>query len=90
MKSYASVDDYLRGGVSPLVGEIRQHGDQHIESQLRNAINDAFTPNYYAFNLAFINLNINYASAIAFLLGITIMILSYVVQLSTQKREVRR
>ncbi len=55
-----------------------------------NAINDAFTPNYYAFNLAFINLNINYASAIAFLLGIAIMILSYAVQLSTQKQEVRR
>ena len=50
-------------------------------------ITQSFTPNYYAFNLAFVNQDINYAAAIAFLLGIVIMIVSYVVQLSTQERE---
>ena len=50
-------------------------------------ITQAFTPNYYAFNLAFVNQDTNYAAAIAFLLGIVIMIVSYVVQLSTQRRE---
>src|SRR5688572_7324291 len=50
-------------------------------------ITQGFTPNYYAFNLAFVNQDINYAAAIAFLLGIVIMIVSYVVQLSTVRRE---
>ena len=35
-----------------------------------DAITNAFTPNYYAYNLAFINQELNYAAAIAFLLGL--------------------
>ena len=35
------------------------------------------------------NQDVNYAAAIAFLLGFVIMIVSYVVQLSTQRRELR-
>src|SRR5690554_5033051 len=49
-------------------------------------ITQSFTPNYYAFNVAFVNQDIYYAAAIAFLLGFVIMIVSYVVQLSTQRR----
>lgn len=52
-----------------------------------NAISSSFSPNYYAYNLAFVNQNVNYAAAIAFILGVVIMIVSYVVQLTTQKRE---
>jgi multiple sugar transport system permease protein len=52
-----------------------------------NAISSSFSPNYYAYNLAFVNQNVNYAAAIAFILGIFIMIVSYVVQLTTQRRE---
>lgn len=51
------------------------------------AIPQGFTPNFYAFNLAFVNQEVNYAAAIAFLLGFVIMIVSYVVQLSMQKKE---
>jgi multiple sugar transport system permease protein len=51
-----------------------------------NAVGTAFSPNLYAFNLTFINQNSNYAAAIAFLLGIVIMIVSYFVQLSVQRR----
>src|SRR5215204_3366263 len=47
-----------------------------------DAITNSYTPNYYAYNLAFINQELNYAAAIAFLLGIFIAIVSYVVQLS--------
>jgi multiple sugar transport system permease protein len=54
------------------------------------AITQGFMPNFYAFNVAFVNQDINYAAAIAFLLGFVIMIVSYVVQLSMQKREVQR
>lgn len=51
-----------------------------------NAIGSSFSPNLYAYNLAFTNQDVNYAAAIAFLLGFVIMIVSYVVQLSTERR----
>jgi len=52
-----------------------------------NAIGTDFTPNLYAFNVAFKNQEINYAAAIAFLLGIVIMIVSFVVQRATNRGE---
>ncbi len=52
-----------------------------------NAINTSYTPNLYAYSLAFVNQDANYAAAIAFLLGIVIMALSYAVQLSNQRKE---
>ncbi|MGC5172627.1 carbohydrate ABC transporter permease [Microbacterium sp. DT81.1] len=54
-----------------------------------DAISNAFTPNYYAYNLAFINQELNYAAAVAFLLGLVIAIVSYIVQLGEQRRERR-
>ena len=52
-------------------------------------IGTAYTPNLYAYNVAFVNQDANYAAALAFLLGIVIMIISYIVQLSTQRKERR-
>jgi multiple sugar transport system permease protein len=52
-----------------------------------NVIGTAWSPNLYAYNVAFVNQDANYAAALAFLLGIVIMIVSYIVQLSTQRRE---
>ncbi|HEY3549357.1 MAG TPA: sugar ABC transporter permease [Propionicimonas sp.] len=54
------------------------------------AINLSYTPNFYAYNVAFINQDINYAAAIAFALGLFIAVISYVVQLSTARKEARR
>ena len=54
-----------------------------------DAITNAFTPNYYGYNIAFINQELNYAAAIAFLLGLVIAIVSYIVQLGEQRRERR-
>jgi multiple sugar transport system permease protein len=54
------------------------------------AINLSYTPNFYAYNIAFINQDINYAAAIAFALGLFIAVISYVVQLSTARKEARR
>ena len=48
-----------------------------------------WTPNWYAYNIAFVNQDANYAAALAFLLGIVIMIISYVVQLGSQRKERR-
>ncbi len=52
-----------------------------------NAISTSYTPNLYAYSLAFVNQDANYAAAIAFLLGIVIMALSYAVQLWNQRKE---
>lgn len=54
-----------------------------------NVIDNGYTPNYYAYNLAFTNQDVNYAAAIAFLLGLVIAVVSYVVQLSSQRKEAR-
>ena len=54
-----------------------------------NVIGTAYTPNLYAYNIAFVNQEANYAAALAFILGIVIMIVSYAVQLSTQRKERR-
>ncbi|SDH09589.1 multiple sugar transport system permease protein [Leifsonia sp. 98AMF] len=54
-----------------------------------NVIDNGYTPNYYAYNLAFTNQDVNYAAAIAFLLGLVIAVVSYVVQLSTQRKAAR-
>jgi multiple sugar transport system permease protein len=52
-----------------------------------NVIGTAWSPNLYAYNVSFVNQDANYAAALAFLLGIVIMIVSYVVQLTNQRRE---
>src|SRR5215203_744753 len=52
-------------------------------------IGTAYTPNLYAYNISFVNQDANYAAALAFLLGIVIVIVSYIVQLSAQRRERR-
>jgi multiple sugar transport system permease protein len=48
-------------------------------------ITNSFTPNYYAYNLAFINQELNYAAAVAFLLGLVIAVISYFVQLGSER-----
>mgnify|MGYP006160071107 CR=1 FL=1 len=48
------------------------------------AVQVLFNPEDYA-----LNQEINYAATVAFLLGFVIMIVSYVVQLSSQRRERR-
>ncbi|QTE31189.1 carbohydrate ABC transporter permease [Pengzhenrongella sicca] len=58
-----------------------------LRSLAPNVIGTDYTPNMYAYNLAFINRDSNYAAAIAFILGVVIMIVSYTVQLSTQRKE---
>ncbi|MDQ0769283.1 multiple sugar transport system permease protein [Pseudarthrobacter defluvii] len=51
------------------------------------AISQDYTPNMYAFQLSFVNQDANYAAAIAFLLGIVIMAVSYGVQLTANRKE---
>jgi multiple sugar transport system permease protein len=61
-----------------------------LDSIAPDAVSNGFTPNFYAYNLAFVNQDVNYAAAIAFLLGLVIAVVSYVVQLQTQRSERRQ
>jgi len=49
------------------------------------AIGNGYTPNLYAFHLAFTNQQVNYSAAVSFLLGIVIVAVSYVVMLATNR-----
>jgi multiple sugar transport system permease protein len=59
---------------------------QIMRSLAPTVIGTAYTPNLYAYYVSFVNQDANYAAAVAFLLGIVIMIVSYVVQLTAQRR----
>ena len=60
-----------------------------LRSIAPTVIGNDWTPNIYAYTLAFVNQDANYAAAIAFLLGVVIMALSYIVQLWNQRQEKR-
>jgi multiple sugar transport system permease protein len=52
-------------------------------------IGRAYTPNLYAYNLAFTEQQLNYAAAISFLLGFVILVTSYTVLLTVNRRRRR-
>jgi multiple sugar transport system permease protein len=60
---------------------------QLLKSLAPTVIDGSFTPNLYAYTLAFGRSELNYAAAISFLLGFVIMVVSYIVQLSTNRKE---
>lgn len=71
-----------------IIGSFQLFNEPSLLSNIApNAIGNDFTPNLYAYNLAFKSQEVNYAAAIAFLLGIIIMIVSFVVQTATNRAE---
>lgn len=62
---------------------------QLLRTMAPGSISTSYTPNLYAYTLAFVNQDANYAAAVAFLLGMVIMALSYLVQLWNQRKESR-
>jgi multiple sugar transport system permease protein len=74
-----------------IIGSFQLFNEPNLLGKLApNAIGNDFTPNLYAYNLAFKNQDVNYAAAIAFLLGIVIMIVSFVVQTLNNRKETVR
>jgi len=51
-----------------------------------SVIDSAYTPNLYAYTLAFTGQEVNYAAAVSFLLGLVIVIASYTVLIATNRR----
>jgi multiple sugar transport system permease protein len=71
-----------------VIGTFQLFNEPQILNTLApNVIGTGYTPNLYAYNIAFIGREVNYAAALAFLLGFVIMIVSYVVQLGALRKE---
>jgi multiple sugar transport system permease protein len=62
---------------------------QLLSAVAPTTITSSFTPNMYAYSMAFRHSELNYAAAISFLLGIVIMIVSLIVQIGNQRKERR-
>jgi multiple sugar transport system permease protein len=61
---------------------------QILQPQAPGSISDSFTPNLYAYSLAFTNQQYEYSAAISFALGAVVVVCSYVFMLVTNRREV--
>jgi len=71
-----------------IIGTFQLFNEPNILGKVApTVIGTAYTPNIYAYNLAFNGKDFNYAAAIAFILGFVIMIVSYVFQLTTRRKE---
>ncbi|MBF4574322.1 MULTISPECIES: carbohydrate ABC transporter permease [unclassified Herbiconiux] len=73
--------------VFALIGTLQFFTEPQVLKPIANgAITASFTPNIYAYNLAFQFSQFNYASTISFALGIVVFIAVYIFLFSTRKR----
>lgn len=62
-----------------VIGSFQLFNEPYLIQQLApNVIDSAYTANYYAYTLSFTGQQVNYAAAVSFLLGLVIVIVSYV------------
>lgn len=70
-----------------VIGTFQLFNEPKIMYQLAPAvIGTSYTPNIYAYNLAFTNQQLNYSAAVSFTLGAVIVLMSYLVILATGRR----
>jgi multiple sugar transport system permease protein len=70
-----------------VIGAFQLFSEPNIMAALApTVIGSAYTPNLYAYNLVFTDQEPNYAAAISFLVGFAILILSYAIIFSTNRR----
>jgi multiple sugar transport system permease protein len=62
---------------------------QLMQSLAPTVIDEAYTPNLYAYNLAFVGQEYNYAAAVSFVLGLVILAGSYAFMFATNRRSRR-
>lgn len=71
-----------------VIGAFQLFNEPNLLANLApNSVGTDFSPNLYAYNVAFKNQDVNYSAAISFLLGIAVMIISYVMQRVTNRKE---
>lgn len=70
-----------------VIGSFQLFNEPNLIQRLApSVINSSYTPNLYAYSLAFISQEVNYAAAVSFLLGLVIVVASYVVLLVANRR----
>lgn len=71
-----------------VIGAFQLFNEPNLLANLApNAVGLDFSPNLYAYNVAFKNQDVNYSAAISFLLGIAVMMVSYVMQRVANRKE---
>ncbi|RVX43733.1 carbohydrate ABC transporter membrane protein 1 (CUT1 family) [Nonomuraea polychroma] len=74
--------------VFSIIGSFQLFNEPNILQKLApSVITTSYTPNMYAYNLAFNGQQINYSAAVAVVLGLVTVVVAYVVQLITARRE---
>ncbi|RSM47566.1 sugar ABC transporter permease [Actinoplanes sp. ATCC 53533] len=69
-----------------VIGSFQLFAEPNLLQRLApNVINSSYTPNLYAYSLAFTSQEVNYAAAVSFLLGLVIVVVSYVVLFLTSR-----
>src|SRR5918993_1758773 len=77
----------LLGLIFSVIGAFQLFAEPNLLQRLApSVIDNAWTPNLYAYNLSFTGQQINYAAAVSFMLGAVIVILSYVVLFLVNRR----
>ena len=70
-----------------VIGSFQLFAEPNLLQRLASSVIDnAWTPNLYAYNLSFTSQQINYAAAVSFLLGAVIVVASYVVLFFINRR----
>ena len=72
--------------VFSIIGTLQLFNEPQIFSvNAPNIIQDHYTPNLYAYNLAFTNQQYNYSAAVSFTLGAIVFVFSYLFMISTNR-----
>jgi len=70
-----------------IIGSFQLFNEPSIMQSLApNAITTSFTPNLYAYNLAFSGQQLNYSATVAIIMGVITMVIAYVVQLRGMRK----
>src|SRR5262245_19625999 len=68
----------LLGLLFSLIGTLQLYNEPQILSRLSGAITSHFTPNIFAYNIAFVQTNYYYGGALAVILGLLTFIFSFI------------
>ncbi len=70
-----------------VIGSFQLFNEPNLLMRLApDVIHSSYTPNLYAYSLAFIGQELNYAAAVSFLLGFVIVVVSYAVLFAASRR----
>jgi len=71
-----------------IIGSFQLFNEPNILQALTpNRISSNYTPNMFAYNLSFAGQQVNYAAAVAIIMGIITMVIAYVVQLRGMRKD---